>query len=1382
MKLRYNPNNLFAYGFSDKYTNLDSHPHTLNSFQVFFRESDDMNQDGKATFSENFQWVPPYPNAQIPGGAKNVEIIEAIPPYQLLKNPSVRKKDNIYIEYLINGRGNQNFSHKECISYEVTWCGDGIVDKEEGEKCDPKAPGKSEATCNPVTCQPQTQPGISIKKFVADIDGNRKDGQNSTDSLRVDFGKTFKYIYEIKTSGDAPQSKVTVTDKFPKGVIVNDLNAGSEFECRKGHDNTDNHETVICQSKTSIPANTTKTIEVFVKLATESELEKLNLPADVFSKGLRNIAYVCSDEVKTTGPNGNRVCDPTCIDPNNTQCVPPPPPTVCEPWDKTSPNYDPACIIPTSKKPTLNIKKLVSDLDNVKQKDGQDVSDSLQVDFGKQFKYIYDITTDGTQPQTNITVTDKFPKGVRIVEFRSNIFDCKKGQHDGYETAICQQRGNIKAKDNVKVEVIVELIREDELQKFNLSADFFAHGLRNIAYVCSDEVKTTGPNGEKVCDTKCVDPNNAVCVPPPPPVKCEKWDKTSPHYDPACIILQKPSLKIVKKAKGEDANTNTNQVSVKIGEEYKYTFEVTNESSIAAKGAKVEDVFPDTIEIVSKGVGAGWNCEQKGQTMTCLYEKEIPANTKAPIIEAQARIKPTATSGQSIRNVAAVCELDPTKPANDPNCIPNRDECKPGDVSYNPTTKTCDPSTVVVDDELDLSIKKYIDNDDAQPGSPVTKSNGDAFNYVIRVTVEQGSTAGGKTTVKDVLPENVETTNSPYSRDWNCSINGKTLTCESNQTVTAGNSFADIFVPVRVINTNKGQEVRNDAVVHHPKEKPKDPKGKPKGRCYANNRLPDGTEKLCEEDPSNSDPAVFKTTPPPPTTTPPPPPTYTPPGPGGPVHNPYCGDGIINQSTEKCDPGTGPTSDTNIAYAEKRNNDKSIILCSNTCKLPIVFTWTNPWSKPLNFTITIPTFSKLSLGSSVKNTWFNENGMLVGKGTKIFTLADKVQLSMNAEYKAALTLDEKVAFSIHGNNAINGKSDWEKYIGYYSGLPSFKYTIDSKEYRFVVIGKKGDKFTVPVSRNISLDTSGLDGYVELNPSEIKNLNWEVYLKEYTLKYDIDTINLFDGTELQNIQADVEKGEGRVKLRQKDFELVSFPVKVISGKVSSLNSGVDRKIATFTIDFKKKVDNFWRETIDDNTQTTHASNTVKTNSNFPFGSAVNGGTVSTSTNIQDIIKIKNNCPSGTITNLDDLKHNTNPNVYSCQGNITLGNIKMSGVKTLIVTGKLTFGGNTTYNHADDSWAFIAQEIQVEKDVTNLAGVFLATGKFTGESTPNILRVEGTMYGNAQKLFTSRTYARANNAYDVVTTGTVITYSNRALRNPPPLLSNYLNNFKVQRVIR
>lgn len=149
--------------------------------------------------------------------------------------------------------------------------------------------------------------------------------------------------------------------------------------------------------------------------------------------------------------------------------------------------------------------------------------------------------------------------------------------------------------------------------------------------------------------------------------------------------------------------------------------------------------------------------------------------------------------------------------------------------------------------------------------------------------------------------------------------------------------------------------------------------------------------------------------------------------------------------------------------------------------------------------------------------------------------------------------------------------------------------------------------------------------------------------------------------------------------------------------------------------------------------------------------------------------------------------------------------MVGVRTVIVTGNLIIRCNIVYGSSDprSSWAWIVKngDIKIYNGtgtpntgaVTNLAGVYLTVkdptatrgGNITYEganTTQAILRIEGTLYGNASPLFASRLYARANGAYDILTTGTILTYSNRALVSPPPLLSQYLGTYKVQRVVQ
>lgn len=208
----------------------------------------------------------------------------------------------------------------------------------------------------------------------------------------------------------------------------------------------------------------------------------------------------------------------------------------------------------------------------------------------------------------------------------------------------------------------------------------------------------------------------------------------------------------------------------------------------------------------------------------------------------------------------------------------------------------------------------------------------------------------------------------------------------------------------------------------------------------------------------------------------------------------------------------------------------------------------------------------------------------------------------------------------------------------------------------------------------------------------------------------------------------------------DNTLSFFPVEVTSSKVSSLATVNNRKLTQFT-NFTQAI-NSHINSIKKTTSITSSNNNSSSSdlfaTNFGKNISING--------IKEVADL-------TITKVDDLKNytlNGNNNVFAIKGNVTIDNctnktFQMSGVKTLIVEGNLTFKCNTSFDNNNSSWAFIAKggNIVIDKDVTNLAGVFVAVegGKITGtDATANILRIDGTLYGNADDLFKSRTYAR------------------------------------------
>lgn len=1239
-KLRYyGPNNIFSYSFSDKYSNPNSYPHTLKSFVVNFRETDDMNKDWKLTF-DNFKWS--IDNKTIPAGAENVRIISADPRYFLLTTPARRQQDNIYVEYIVNWKWKQDFSHKECISFEVTWCGDGVVDnytdnswKTIKEICDPNDPKKTnwgENGCNPqgakdkewndISCTPKTNPNnpnIEIKKYVKNIDNV---GDSQSEPVKVAKGESFNYYYVFENTENFAVNNVTLQDVFPsyltfnwqiKVVDKNNVDVTNDFSFYQWKINVDekSHITLKAVKKTSLVANSGKYI-VTVPVKIDSDAP-LNI-------SLQNMVYICADGVVSKDSDWRDVCKPTIpgceTNPNDPRCLPTPPPTKCTP--ENNPYKDPACVIVTNDN-NLTIKKFAWN------KDGQNSSDALSVDLNKEFNYTYRVTLTGSVDKNNVTVTDKFPEGVIVTGFKTipSGWTCKNGKVWNTDTVVCSTS---KMTKNTTVDIVVNA-------KLSFAKD--ASPKRNIAYVCADNTPSNDIDGNVACTPKCVDPNNPSCVPPREPGICSDIP-SSPNYDPACIV---------------------------------------------------------------------------------------PSNL------------------------------------------------------------------------FDLSIKKYIDEYDAQ--TAIQKSQSSTFNYKINVKVESGKSIG-TTTVKDVLPAGIEMTSNPQWENWTCSVNWRTVTCTSDLSLEAGKKFPTITIPVKITATS-GSEVRNDATVYNPNEV---------NSCHNNNKEITGSEKSCEKDPKNTDPAIFrvpgwsnggsnsyktmicvddlaviksypnqntcldewnstssnkrysggclqsagetdsllnqerdsiqkvcKKTP------------TTPTGPGGSGGNPYCGDWIVNRIGEQCDLGS--------------KNGKGWY-CSATCK--INNTTTNPGENPIEYSIQVPGLAKL--GGTSYNKKFQEYGLIVGLNSKLFTIKDQVILGINQKYNTPIHIPTDELFTIRAEKGnIVAWSASKKLSEIVNDYPHWT-------------SKKGNTFVVIGEWDVLIPTGSANIYgLTLQQA------WSMYSR-YSVNNVKKSIKLFNWSELSSIIGK-SLGETGINLEFNDNSLASFTTQVINSRVASTTT-VNRSLTAFT-NFNNRVQKLTNKLKNNTSSTQNASNNNISSDlfadNFTNKISLNGV----------------NQYNWKISSIDDLskyKYNGNQNVFAIKWNISIENcnnnsFEMSGVKTLIVEGDITFKCNTSYHDNNSSWAFIAKgwNVIVDDSVTNLAWVFVSIKennngwKITQKNTTtNILRIDGTLYGDATELFNKRTYARASTSYEIITSGTVMTYSNRALRNPPPMLSNYLNSYKVQRVVR
>ena len=107
----------------------------------------------------------------------------------------------------------------ECQQHVIRWCGDGILDKKYGEKCDPKDPQKAgwgNKGCN-TSCQPINE---EVKK-IYDL-ALTKTIQNQKDSYTK--GETITFAITVHNQGELVARNIEVTDYLPAGLELKDTN------------------------------------------------------------------------------------------------------------------------------------------------------------------------------------------------------------------------------------------------------------------------------------------------------------------------------------------------------------------------------------------------------------------------------------------------------------------------------------------------------------------------------------------------------------------------------------------------------------------------------------------------------------------------------------------------------------------------------------------------------------------------------------------------------------------------------------------------------------------------------------------------------------------------------------------------------------------------------------------------------------------------------------------------------------------------------------------------------------------------------------------------------------------------------------------------------
>lgn len=1083
--------------------------------------------------------------------------------------------------------------------------------------------------------------------------------------------------------------------------------------------------------------------------------------------------------------------------------------------------------------PILSIKKYANTAD------GQIVSDALSLTAGSSFNYRYDVTNSGNVAALGVVVTDTLPQYTTLGTVTAPAgWTCNTGTKTvatiTYPTVVCTTAS---LAPNTTVSITVGA---------TLAAVIPTNTeLRNIVYTCK-----TGDTPNANCTPGCIDPNNPACTPPPPPPNCNPIPG-NPNYDPACIIITTPTtnVSIKKYAKSiATGDTESAPISIAQGETFSYFYQIQNTGAVAATGVVVKDTLPPYLTFTGNititnpsgiDVTNDWIISTGSQlfgteTIPRIYliltkKTDLPANSGIYTFNIPVKMANNTPVSVSMQNIAYVCAANmvakPTGPGGELICGTPNPPPPPPPFQCTPTNNPLkDPACIIVlTPGFDLSLKKYIGTNDAQ--SAISTTNGAVLSYILRVTNSGTMASSGITTVQDILPTGVEYDTAASGSGWTCSVTTRTLRCTSTQIVASWSSYPDITVPFRVTAT-ANQTVTNIAAVDNPNET---------NRCNASGLLPSIDTASCTGDTTNSDPAVLSI------------PggstggtsnvgkkcvngvatcaTYnsiiaceaeigvgkcyssdsagvllcqnqplicdsscsTPGscGPGGPSCTwpgcysiGYCGDGVL-QNGEECD----------VQWL----NGTIGAFCSASCKITNL---TNPGANPITdlwMTIPVLAWTQQKLGYSWLDgiQWrvaFNDNRMVLGVGTKAFTLADTVGFGIKTQYRVPIMIeaDKKTCLQSTGNS-LNSEIICTSF-GDASALSSNVHVFtryDGKKY--VVIGNGDYQYqTGPLSafyvNSLQTNSNSINLFKGPVQYQMPNGNAGPTLNSAFFARNIGT----DGV------ISLLGCSGSDCSTSSVVNLVSLPVRVSSAAVSSIGSSSNRSLETFLNPGNLFTGFLWSTKW--YTSTTNSNNNTTVNNNVP---------------LPTIHGIVANPTVTTISELETYAVNGNKNVLAVNGNLTISCspgrsiFEMSGVRTVIVTGNLIIKCNLTYASNDNtaSWAWITKggNIQVyngtgtlsDGAITNIAGVFVSVKEgvnggnitYTGNTTTQtILRVEGTLYGNATPLFNSRLYARATSAYDILTTGTILNYSNRALVSPPPLLSQYLRNYQVQRVVQ
>ena len=301
-------------------------------------------------------------------------------------------------------------------------------------------------------------------------------------------------------------------------------------------------------------------------------------------------------------------------------------------------------------------------------------------------------------------------------------------------------------------------------------------------------------------------------------------------------------------------------VEMKLGDMFNYIIRVTNNGPGQVSGTTtVSDFLPLGVVLNGTPSGAGWSCNVSGINVTCTSTNTPLAGVSFSDISIP--VKVVASTGM-ITNTALVSNPNDTSSTPGDNTDPGviivfptpicsatlsgsissqisastpglctvgtmtgftsaASSVTPGinNFSYNWScqsgqlqTVSCSANTST-SSGFALSLKKYVNNADAQPGTPVVMQTNDGFNYIIRVTNNGPIATSGLTAVTDTLPVGVVQSGTVSAGSWACISTGATISCTVSAAIAANANFPDIIIPVRVTATSG--TISNVAIVNN---------------------------------------------------------------------------------------------------------------------------------------------------------------------------------------------------------------------------------------------------------------------------------------------------------------------------------------------------------------------------------------------------------------------------------------------------------------------------------------------------------------------------------------------------------------------------------------